>query len=342
MRITFFVYRLQRDRLMTTEFYRQDVEILRSLGHEVHIATRLREVPKQTDVVFLWWWNWLWLVGPVLKLRGLPIVVTGSLEPDIYEQKPWYYRLLVRAGLRFADRSVFVSQYMIDRLSAMMPLKDPLYCPHIVLDAYRPAGAENTRALPNVIFNVCWKTKNNVRRKMQPELIEAFALLRRDLPNAQLLLAGEPVDGQAALERRCAELGLGESVQFLGKISREEKISYMQRCGAYFQCSRHEGFGLALAEAMACGAPVVVNHNTAIPEVVGDCGYYVDDESPASIAKSLKRALTQPAEAQALGARAAARIDSEFRFDRRRTFLAAVLDGVHPEAHAIEPARRAA
>src|SRR3990172_5338892 len=136
MHITFLVYRLKRDRLMTTEFYRQDIEILKSLGYEVSVATALREVPAKTDLVFLWWWNWLWLVGPFLKLRGLPICVTGSLEPDIYEKNSWYYRLLVRWGMRFADRSVFVSRYMIRRLSTLMRLDGPLYCPHIVMDEY--------------------------------------------------------------------------------------------------------------------------------------------------------------------------------------------------------------
>lgn len=325
MHVTFLAYRVARDRLMTTEFYRQDIEILQSLGYEVTIATKLREVPAKTDMVFLWWWNWLWLVGPYLKLRGLPICVTGSLEPDIYEKRPWYYRFLVRNGLRFADRSVFVSQYMIDRLQTMMCLEDPLLCPHIVMDEYHPGSAVNERKLPHVIFNVAWKKKANVRRKMQREMIEAFALVSPNFPQARLVLAGEPVDGQAELEQLCKELSITNRVTFLGKISKEEKIGYMQNCGAYYQCSRHEGFGVAIAEAMACGAPVIVNRKTAIPEVVGDCGYYVVNETPSAIAQAMEQVLANPQEAQAMGTRAAERVDNNFRFARRQQFFAKLL-----------------
>jgi glycosyltransferase involved in cell wall biosynthesis len=325
MHITFLVYRLRRDRLMSTEFYRQDIEILRSLGYDVTVATRLREVPAKTDLVFLWWWNWLWLVGPALKMRGLPICVTGSLEPDIYEKKPWYYQFLVRHGLRFADHSVFVSRYMIDRLTKLVHLGASSYCPHIVMDEYRLPDPQNTRRVPNVIFNVAWKKAANMRRKMLPELIEAFAIVKRYIPAAQLALAGEPMDGQAELVRQATHLKVRDSIEFLGKVDKETKISYMQNCGAYYQCSRHEGFGVAIAEAMACGAPVVVNRKTAIPEVVGECGYYVRDESPQSIAASLIQVLSNQEDARALGLRAAARVNKEFRFERRRRFLGDLL-----------------
>jgi glycosyltransferase involved in cell wall biosynthesis len=323
--ITFLVYRADRDRLSTTEFYRQDIEILRSLNCDVTIATRLREVPAKTDLVFLWWWNWLWLVGPVLKLRRLPICVTGSLEPDIYEKKPWHYRFLVRHGLRFADRSVFVSRYMIDRLTRMLPVEDPLYCPHIVMDEYRPRNSQNSRSMQHVIFNVAWKTNANMRRKMLPELVEAFGIVNRQLPTARLALAGEPMDGQVELIRLAKKFGVLEYIDFLGKLDKETKINYMQNCGAYYQCSRHEGFGLAIAEAMACGAPVVVNRKTAIPEVVGECGYYVRDDSPQSIASTLLQVLGDQDAARETGKRAAERINTEFRFHRRRQFFAELI-----------------
>lgn len=337
MHVTFLAYRLRHSRIMSTEFYRQDIEILKSIGYEVSIATRLREVPRETDMVFLWWWNWLWLVGPVLKMRGLPICVTGSLEPDNYEKRPWHYRLLVRWGMRFADRNVFVSHYMIRRLSTIMRLKEPLYCPHIVMDEYQLANSDNSRELSDVIFNVAWKNVGNMERKMLPELLDAFAIVKRELPNARLALAGEPMDGQVILQRKARELGISESIDFMGKISKETKIHYMQNCGAYFQCSRHEGFGLAIAEAMACGAPVVVNRKTAIPEVVGECGYYVENESPESIAKSLTYALRNREHAREVGKQAAARIDSDFRPARRRDFFENLFRGMFSEKPLSDP-----
>lgn len=346
MNVTFLVYRLDRTRLMSTEFYRQDIEILESLGHRVTVATSLREVPRETDLIFLWWWNWLWLVGPYLKMRGLPICVTGSLEPDLYEKRSWLYRLLVRSGMRFADKSVFVSQYMIDRLMSLVPMKDPLLCPHIVLDEYRPLTPENKRGLPRTILNVAWKGKRNTQRKMLPQLVDAFALVLREAPDVRLILAGEPLEGGPLLERQARLLGIETSIEFRGKIAKEEKISLMQHCGAYYQCSQHEGFGLAIAEAMACGAPLVVNRKTAIPEVVGDCGYYVRNESVESIAATLLHALNHPEESRTLGQRAARRIDEHFRFARRRDFFENLLSEMplkkQNSTGAAETARRAA
>jgi glycosyltransferase involved in cell wall biosynthesis len=278
--------------------------------------------------VLLWWWSWLWFVGPILKAKGLPICVTGSLEPDIYEKRPWYFRRLVKFGMRFSDRDIFVSHYMIRRLEEHMTLKDPLYCPHIVLDDYRLGNPTNHRKRGDVIFNVAWKKKANMTRKMLPELIDAFALVKKQLPQIRLALAGEPMDGERELRQQASHLGVLDSIDFLGKVSREKKIELMQSCGAYYQCSRHEGFGLAIAEAMACGAPVVVNRKTAIPEVVGDCGYYVRDESPESIAKTLEDVLVNAEHSRSVGLRAAQRIDRQFRFDRRRQFLADVISSL--------------
>jgi len=315
---------------MSTEFYRQDIEVLEALGHEVVVATSLREVPRDTELVFLWWWSWLWLVGPVLKARGLPICVTGSLEPDIYEKRSWIYRKLVSWGLRFADRSVFVSQYMIDRLSTMVRLTDPRLCPHIVMDEYAVGNSTNQRSDPDVVLNVAWQTQRNMRRKMLPQLVDAFALVLKKRPQARLVLAGEPMDGGPLLKEQAERLGIQHAVEFCGKLSKEEKIRRMQTCGVYYQCSRHEGFGVAIAEAMACGAPVVVNRKTAIPEVVGDCGYYVDDDTVESIAAKILETLENPEQARLVGLSAAERINVEFRFARRRDYFEQILAELAP------------
>jgi glycosyltransferase involved in cell wall biosynthesis len=75
--------------------------------------------------------------------------------------------------------------------------------------------------------------------------------------------------------------------------------------GAVCLClpSLGEGFGLPVAEAMACGAPVVVSNRGALPEVAGDAGV-VTGVDAASVAEGLRRAL---AEGPALRERSLAR-----------------------------------
>ena len=64
---------------------------------------------------------------------------------------------------------------------------------------------------------------------------------------------------------------------------------YYSLADVFLNFSKQETFGKVAAEALACGTPVVANNNTAIPEVVGDCGYVIannsKDECIASIEK---------------------------------------------------------
>lgn len=88
-------------------------------------------------------------------------------------------------------------------------------------------------------------------------LIESFALARREVPNLTLLITGEG-PAERALHRQAQDLGLGDTVRFLGYLDRQ---SDLPDCYAAADCfvfaSRTETQGLVLIEAMASGLPVV-------------------------------------------------------------------------------------
>jgi glycosyltransferase involved in cell wall biosynthesis len=71
---------------------------------------------------------------------------------------------------------------------------------------------------------------------------------------ARLLILGEG-PARAGLEALAAELGVAPHVAFLGFVA--NPLPYMRQAAAFVLSSRYEGFGLVLAEAMGCGAPVV-------------------------------------------------------------------------------------
>jgi glycosyltransferase involved in cell wall biosynthesis len=332
MKIAFCVYGITWPQLLRTEFYRQDYEILRSLGHEVEFVAAPWRLGGGFDLAFVWWWNYLWMWGPVAKARGLPILTTGVY--DLAEARTWpaWKRLVRRWGLPFSDRDVFVSRDEFQAVPAALglPSERVSFSPLVVdTQVYKPGPAHGIDGAPTIL-NIAWQRLTNLKRKKVLELLEAFAGVHRQRPDARLILAGPPEDGQALLRERASALGLGEAVLFPGELSREEKVRQMQECSIYCQVSDYEGFGLAIAEAMACGAPVLVSRVGAVPEVVGECGAYVEEISIEGIRNGLMLLLDDRRSATARADLGVARIRSEFSAERRGRDLSRLLSDLRP------------
>jgi alpha-1,3-rhamnosyl/mannosyltransferase len=72
-------------------------------------------------------------------------------------------------------------------------------------------------------------------------------------------------------------------VELLGYVPHKNLAKLMADAALLYYPSRYETFGMGAAEAMAAGLPVVTSRCTAIPEVVGDCGVYVDPENAGEV-----------------------------------------------------------
>lgn len=109
-------------------------------------------------------------------------------------------------------------------------------------------------------------------RKNLPRLIEAWSSLPIEIRNAhQLLFVGKGSDIKVAnLLHVAYQNGLSEDeILFSGFISDEELIQLYNLCNLFVFPSWHEGFGLPVLEAMACGAAVIAANSTSLPEVIG-------------------------------------------------------------------------
>ena len=89
-------------------------------------------------------------------------------------------------------------------------------------------------------------------------------------------------------------------------------------CDVFVQPSRREGFGLAAAEAMSCGVPVVASHVDGLPEVVGDgtTGYLVTPCDDRALARGLARLVSHPDLRASMAAAARARACAHFTLAR--------------------------
>ncbi|MGI8926357.1 MAG: glycosyltransferase family 4 protein [Tepidiformaceae bacterium] len=98
---------------------------------------------------------------------------------------------------------------------------------------------------------------------------------------AALVRAGAPLtQGQRSL---AGELGVLQRTHELGHVSREALVRLYNACQVLAQPSLYEGFGMPVAEAMACGTPVVCSDGGALPETAGGAALVValDPQAPA-------------------------------------------------------------
>jgi glycosyltransferase involved in cell wall biosynthesis len=106
------------------------------------------------------------------------------------------------------------------------------------------------------------------------------------------------------------------NVRFPGYVTDHQLEDLLGRAKAYVQASFTEGFGLSLVEAMSAGCVPVVTAAGALPEVVGDTGFYVDYDDDRALANAVRRAM-----ASDLGERARARVLERFTLDHRLAVL---------------------
>jgi glycosyltransferase involved in cell wall biosynthesis len=103
-------------------------------------------------------------------------------------------------------------------------------------------------------------------------LLRAHRMVRSACPDAVLVLVGEG-SLAPALERRCRELGIVDSVRLLG--ARPDVPNILAAADLFVSASHYEGLPLAVLEAMAAGVPVVATAVGDVPEVLGPAGLTV-------------------------------------------------------------------
>jgi alpha-1,3-rhamnosyl/mannosyltransferase len=161
-------------------------------------------------------------------------------------------------------------------------------------------------------------------RKNLGVLLDAWEALAGEV-RLPLVLAGGYGWHSADLVRRMRKLtASGLPVHVLGRLERARLVRVFQAATVFAYPSLYEGFGLPVAESLACGVPAVVSNASSLPEAVGGGGLAVDPHDGGALAAALRRLLAEPGLRAELAARglahaatlrwelAAARLDEVF------------------------------
>lgn len=308
--------------LQSFEYYKQDIDALKALGHDVVVCNKYREIPLRFDVIFVWWWTYALVPVLLAKLLRKPSIVTGvfnfkfpvGLAGNDYVSRPWWQRLLIGFATRWCTRNLFIDKRELDACGVHFGLSSGRHFP-CVLDADYLQGPATSRQM--TLFNLAWSGKDNLLRKGVPDLLAAISILKKQGLKVALKLAGLEGDGTQFLRDLIVGHGIQDEVERLGPVGRAEKIELLRSCEIYVQPSRYEGFGLATAEAMGCGACIITCDVGAVRSVVGDCAIYVTPGAPDELASAIRTALEDSKKRRELQADAYRRARSEFEFESK-------------------------
>lgn len=204
------------------------------------------------------------------------------------------------------------------------------------LDAFKPDPAV-TRDADHVLA----LASADVPIKGLDVLIEALARLKQRGRTPRLTVIGQLRDGptRSALIAH----GLLDHVRFVSGLSRDEIVALYRQCTVFVSASRFEGFGFPAAEAMACGAPVIVSDGGALPEVAGEAGIVTPAEDVAALTDALERVLSDTALRGQMSAACAARAHAAFRWsDHARASIALYEDALAERGRPVRPLEVAA
>jgi phosphatidylinositol alpha-1,6-mannosyltransferase len=168
------------------------------------------------------------------------------------------------------------------------------------------------------------------RHKGIDTTLHALARLGARYPDLGYAVVGTGEE-QEALESEARELGVADRVRFLTKVPDRDLPALYNAAEIYLGVSRLmeqrvEGFGISLAEASACGVPVVAGRSGGIPAAVrdGETGVLVDAERVDAVAEAVAALLDDPARRARLGAAGRRAVESHYNWDRVTADLARI------------------
>lgn len=283
---------------------------------------RLREVFRDNNVTLahVIFFDYFSPVTWIVRAAGVKNIIYEMQNSGIFRATSWK-KFLLRARTRIMTapmtRVIAISEFVKEQLVKAGVAKDKIIVRYLGVDTERftpDASAKEAwiRKFKLPPGQVIASTVSYLRPFKNPDiLVEAFRELKtRNVP-VRLFVAGggEMLPELKDLTKR---LDVEDYIHWLGNVS--DPKSLLQASDMFLLVSTGEAFGLVLAEAMACGAPIVGTRSGSLPEVVaeGETGLLVPPRNFEELAKAIQALSTDSTQRKQMSAQALERVQNRF------------------------------
>jgi len=253
--------------------------IVRSLGYDGRpwsFYRGLKQIFREYDVkiAHIIFFDYFSLVPWIVRATGLKRIVYEMQNSGIFRATSWK-RFLLRCRTKITTAPVVkfiaISEFVKIQLIAAGVNEG--------LISVRYLGVDTERFKPDPLAGKAWREKFNLRPtdvilssvsylrpfKNPDILVRACQELKSRDVNFRLFVAGDG-DMLPDLKSLSKELGVDDHIHWLGNVADPRNL--LQASDIFLLASTGEAFGLVLAEAMACGVPIVGSDSGSVPEVI--------------------------------------------------------------------------
>ena len=299
---------------------------------EWHLAgsasSALRQIVPTMDIVHVHgvWDPILRAAASVARSANKPYVVAphGMLDPWALSEKSGKKRIALTLGygamVHGASMMHALSRYegeCIAKFGYRGPIE--IISNGVFLEEIDPLPAKGTfiREMPALAGKrfICFLSRLHPVKGLDL-LAQAFGSIAAKHPDVHLVIIGPDFGAKQAFESQVSQLGLTDRVHLVGAMWGRERFKPIVDCACFCLPSEHEAFSVAICEAMACGAPVVITTNCNLPEAAQAGAGLVIDRNVPDLAKALDQILSSPAAAANMGANARKLVESRFTWPR--------------------------
>jgi len=321
MKVCFFARVKDKQLFELVDFYRNDIRILKELGFQVILINRFSDIPLDCDLYFTWWWSTGILSIVKSKLARKPNIVVSALHyydrtKFGYFSRPLWERLVMRLSMRLADWNLAISKVDFDGLHELGIHNSSMV--YLCVGTNKYYSGKLCAQDRYLVVSIAHLNKLSIARKKLKLVIQSIPFVVEELPKVRFVIAGSKESGFEELESLAKEINVSNFVYFPGRITIEEKINLYQKTRVLVQPSVFEAFGMAQAEAMSCGVPVITNKVGALTEVVGGCGIYLANDDPKELADQICRLFKDEALWNDLSIKSRERIQANFSYQLRK------------------------